>query len=124
MPTSIDVISKNCANRDKELEEYQANIDTYSTALTALPAGWPAELEQYKTRKVETLIGTLPDATVTQIAELQYRDRLTFLLMTEKIEKRKVEIIKEALVAQGTHHPDFGTKVAAEKEKLDNPQAL
>lgn len=91
----------NSFHREMEIYGYQLNIDNYNAMLSVLPAdAWPADLEAFKSIKTEDLPHELTDEQVSQIADLQYRDRLRVLVRTEKAEQNKSVRIRDVLKAQ------------------------
>jgi hypothetical protein len=91
--------------REHEMFGYQVNIDNYTAMLAVLPTGdWPEPLAKWKATAVASLPAEMDDATVQQIVDLQYRDRLRSLLRTERVEQGKSRRVWEAL--QGQIAPD------------------
>ena len=88
-------------HREMEIYQYQINIDNYTVMLAALPQeDWSETLIQYKGSAIDSLPSNLDDATVSQVADLQYRDRLRNLLRTERVESGRAGKIRDALKAQ------------------------
>lgn len=116
--TDETILITNIARRDLEVENYQLNIDTYTQALLDLPE-WTEELLQY--RKADP--ATLDIAIAEQVAELQFRDKLTKTLLTEKIEQKKAHTIRNALATNAVNAgvTDLESKVDAEKIALKTP---
>lgn len=57
---------------------------------------WPGHLAQYQ----NSTLDQVPDEYDTIVSEYQFRDRLRYLLKTERAERLKTFKIYEALVAQ------------------------
>ena len=86
--------------------------------LAALPTGeWPLSLVEYKITAVESIPSTVDFATVQQIADYQYRDRLNFLMRTEHIEQNKAQRVLNALKTQ-IPADQLDSLVAAAKAKI------
>ena len=98
---TIDTLALNVVHREREVHQYQINIDNYTQMLTALPQGEaPAEIAQYMSTKTEELPFDVPLETVQLISDYQYRDRIAYLIRTEAIEQGKAKRVLEALKAQ------------------------
>lgn len=93
----LDTLAEAVVHREQEIFQYDINIANYETMLAALPQDdWPAELVQYQRSTPDQI----PDDLDATVADYQYRDRLRFLLKTERIERGKSFRVYEALVAQ------------------------
>lgn len=98
---TIDTLALNVVHREREVHQYQINIDNYTAMLAALPQGEPpAEIAQYLSTKTEELPVFLSLELVQAIADYQYRDRIAYLIRTEAIEQGKAKRVLEALKAQ------------------------
>lgn len=98
---TIDTLALNVVHREREVHQYQINIDNYTTMLAALPQGEPpAEILQYMSTKTEELPFNVPLETVQIISDYQYRDRISYLIRTELIEQSKAKRVLDALKAQ------------------------
>lgn len=87
--------------RELEIYQYQINIDNYTMLLQTLPTyDWPQHFTQYRNMSVGLLPNSMSDEDVTQIGDLQYRDRLRELIRTEKAEQSKVIRIRDVLKIQ------------------------
>ena len=92
-----NTISESIVHREQELFSYDVNITNYETMLAALPQGdWPGHLVQYK----NSTLDQVPDEHDAEVNDYQFRDRLRYLLKTEKAERNKSFKIYEALIAQ------------------------
>jgi hypothetical protein len=88
-------------HRELEVYQYQINIDNYTAMLAMLPQdSWPDALVSYKDVAIDKLPESFDDATVSLIADHQYRDRLRTLLRTEKVEQSKSARVRGVLKAQ------------------------
>lgn len=87
--------------REKEVAQYQANIEMYSAILTGLPKEWPAHLLQYRDatdkHKTASEVSDLDD--VSLLSQLWYADECYKAIRSETVEKTKAEAILAALQA-------------------------
>ena len=98
---TIDTLALNVVHREREVHQYQINIDNYTAMLAAMPQGEPpAEILQYMSTKTEELPFDVPLETVQIISDYQYRNHISYLIRTEAIEQGKSKRILEALKAQ------------------------
>ena len=98
---TIDTLAINVVHREREVHQYQINIDNYTQMLASLPQGEaPAEIAQYMSTKTEELPFDVPLETVQAVSDYQYRDRIAYLIRTEAIEQGKAKRVLEALKAQ------------------------
>lgn len=92
-----DTIAESIVHREQEIFAYDLNIVNYETALAGMPQDdWPEHLVQYQ----NSTLDQVPDEYDTIVSEYQFRDRLRYLLKTERAERLKTFKIYEALVAQ------------------------
>jgi hypothetical protein len=83
--------------REQEVFQYDLNIANYTAMLDLLPKGpWPSDLELYRIATPDNY----PSESVQQISDLVWRDRLTFLLRTENIERNRANHVLTVLKAQ------------------------
>ena len=116
---TLTALADNVVHREREVHQYQINIDNYTVMLSALPQDdWPADIVQYKTTQTENIPFSVPMETVQLIADYQYRDRLSYLLRTENIEQSKTKRVLEALKAQ-IPTDQLEQMVADAKAKID-----
>jgi hypothetical protein len=98
---TINTLALNVIHREREVHQYQINIDNYTAMLAAMPQGdAPAEILQYMSTKTEELPFDVPLETVQVVADYQYRDRIRYLIRTEAIEQNKAKQVLNALKAQ------------------------
>ena len=98
---TINTLALNVVHREREVHQYQINIDNYTAMLAAMPQGEPpAEIVQYMSTKTEELPFDVPLETVQAVADYQYRDRIRYLIRTEAIEQNKAKQVLNALKAQ------------------------
>jgi hypothetical protein len=116
---TLTTLADNVVHREREVHQYQINIDNYTVMLAALPQDdWPADIVQYKNTLTENIPYSVPMETVQLIADYQYRDRLSYLLRTENIEQSKTKRVLEALKAQ-IPADQLAQMVADAKAKID-----
>jgi len=83
--------------REQELFGYDTNIANYTAMLAAMPQDeWPVHLVQYRTATLDQV----PDEYDTAVNEYQFRDRIRFLIKTERAERAKSYSVYQALIAQ------------------------
>lgn len=92
-----NILADNIVMREREIMAYDINITNYTAMLAALPEDeWPSHLAQYKTATLDQV----PDELDDIVSQYQYRDRLRYLIKTEKAERAKSFRVYEALIAQ------------------------
>ena len=92
-----NILADNIVMREKEIMSYDINITNYTAMLAALPQDdWPNHLAQY----ANATLDQVPDEFDDIVSQYQYRDRLRFLIKTERAERAKSFRVYEALVAQ------------------------
>ena len=90
-------IADNVVARERELYQYDLNINNYEIMLAELPTGdWPEHLVQYKGKTADQV----PDEHDDEVGDLNYRDRLRGLLKTERAERKKSELVYNTLIGQ------------------------
>ena len=98
---TINTLAVNAVHREREVHQYQINIDNYKQMLTALPTGEvPADIAQYINTQPDDLPIDMDLSDVMLISQYQYRDRLKKLLRTENIEQSKAKAVLDSLKAQ------------------------
>jgi hypothetical protein len=97
----LDLLVTNAYHREKEVYQYQVNVDNYTVMLTGLPQdNIPTSLANYANSETQDLPWDMDDADVQMIAQYQYRNKLRALLRSEKVEQNKARLVLEALKAQ------------------------
>lgn len=92
-----EAVANAVVHREREIFSYDLNITNYEAMLAALPQGeWPADLVQYK----HSTLDQVPDHLDASVSELQYRDRIRYLIKTERAERNKSWHVYQALLAQ------------------------
>ena len=92
-----NILADNIVMREKEIMSYDINITNYTAMLVALPQDdWPSHLAQY----ANATLDQVPDEFDDIVSQYQYRDRLRFLIKTEKAERAKSFRVYEALITQ------------------------
>jgi hypothetical protein len=109
--------------RENEVHSYQTNIDSYSAIVAGYPMGeWPAELLPFKGMSAEEIPHGLGDNIEEGIMQYNYRDRLLYLLRTEKREQNVSLNLLNVLKSQLP--PDqLETLVLEAKAALENEAA-
>lgn len=98
---TINTLAVNAVHREREVHQYQINIDNYNQMLTALPTGdVPADIAQYLNTQPDDLPIDMVLSDVMLISQYQYRDRLKKLLRTENIEQSKARAVLDSLKSQ------------------------
>ena len=89
------VIADNIVMREHEFMSYQMNIENYTAMLARMPQGdWPEHLVQYKSVSTDRV----PEEHSEEVNTLNYRDRITALLKTERQEQKKGEAVLDVLL--------------------------
>lgn len=93
----LETLAEAAVIREQEIFQYDVNITNYEAMLTAMPQNdWPENLVQYRNSTPDQI----PDELDQVVADYQYRDRLRYLLKTEKIERNKSFKVYEAMLSQ------------------------
>lgn len=94
-------LADHLVGRDEEVAAYQLNIDNYTAMVAALdaalPAEWPQELLAFRGKAPDFVYANAPADKVEMLIDLGYRDRLRFLLRSERGEQRKTELVGEQI---------------------------
>lgn len=78
------------AHREREIYQYQVNIDNYTAILSGLPTDdCPANIAGFLDIPLASVPLSISDADAELLAKYQYRDQLRILLRTEKAEQSK-----------------------------------
>ena len=116
---TLDILATNVVYREREIHQYQINIDNYTSMLAALPQGeWPEAIAQYQNITTDNIPQSVSLETVQLISDYQYRDRLNYLLRTENIEQSKTKRVLDAIKTQ-IPSGQLDQLVAAAKVKID-----
>lgn len=92
-----NILADNAVMREREIMTYDINIANYTAMVASLPEGdWPEHLVQYTAATLDQV----PDEFDDIVSQYQYRDRLRYLIKTEKAERAKSFRVYEALIAQ------------------------
>lgn len=82
--------------REQEIFNYDMNITNYTTMLTTMPQDdWSAELAPYQNATLDQVPDHLDDIVI----QYQFRDRVRYLIKTEKAERAKSNAVYTALLA-------------------------
>ena len=97
----LNDLAFNVVHREREIHQYQTNIDNYTQMLAVLPQGdVPSDIAIYMDTPVEDIPAFIPLETMEVIADYQYRKRISYLIRTETIEQNKSKRVYEAMKAQ------------------------
>jgi hypothetical protein len=117
----LDTLVTNAYHREKEVYQYQVNVENYTVMLTGLPQdNIPSNLAEFANTEIQNLPWNMDDNDVQLVAQYQYRDRLRFLLRTERVEQNKARLVLEALKAQIIAGGLDYTAVIAEKKIVED----
>jgi len=83
--------------RQKEVDNYKANIATYQTLLATLDGEWDADLIHLKGVEAQAAARQCPMDRLSRLAVLQQYDQVTNLLKTEIVECAKAQAILDIL---------------------------
>lgn len=93
----LETLAEAAVIREQEIFQYDVNIANYEAMLSAMTQNdWPENLVQYRNSTPDQI----PDELDQVVADYQYRDRLRYLLKTEKIERNKSFKVYEAMLSQ------------------------
>lgn len=118
-------------HREKELFEYQSNIDSYAEQLKTLPAGdWPENLVQYKKHGHDSqkIAEHVPVELVPIVSDYAFRDYALFVKTGNELEQKRSKLIYEGIIAAvkndgSLDDAGLNTKLAAKKVVLDAEEA-
>lgn len=117
---TLSTLATNVVHREREVHQYQINIDNYTTMLSALPSGeWPESIAQYKNIPSDAIPFNVSLEIVQLAADYQYRDRISQLLRSENIEQNKSKRVLEALKAQ-IPSDQLNNLIATAKTSIDS----
>lgn len=118
-------VADSIAGREKEIYQYQLNINNFEAMLAgiaaSLPAEWPENLLQYRSWDRDRLVATLDDATLETVTGLLFRDNLRMRIRTERIEQKKSQLVLDSLKLQVLNADAVRAKIAEEKAKQNTP---
>lgn len=84
-------------NREREVFNYQTNIEHYETLLATLPQGeWPILIAGYKGQPIESV----PVDLQSTVNDYNFRDRIIDVVATERQELNKAQKMLDALCLQ------------------------
>lgn len=116
---TLSALATNVVHREREVHQYQINIDNYTAMLSDLPSdSWPEAIAQYKNAPSDAIPFDVSLEVVQLVADYQYRDRINQLLRSENIEQNKSKRVLNALKAQ-IPQDQLDSLVAAAKSKID-----
>ena len=94
-------LTENIQARMDEVSGYQVNIDNYTAMLALLPSECPDRLAPYISSSIEALAETtIPFEDLEILSDLQFRKRMSSLLVSEKLEQRKAALVLTVLKAR------------------------
>jgi hypothetical protein len=121
----LQQVADSIAGREKEIYQYQININNFEAMLagieTSLPAEWPENLLQYRSWDRDRLIATLDDATLETVTGLLFRDNLRMRIRTERIEQKKSQLVLQSLALQVLNPDAVRARIAQDKAKQNTP---
>jgi hypothetical protein len=83
--------------REIEIFSYDMNITNYEIMLAAMPQeDWPENIVQYKNATLDLV----PDDLDQIVSEYQYRDRIRYLIKTERAERAKSFAVYNAMITR------------------------
>jgi hypothetical protein len=87
--------------RQEEVDQYQTNIELYTSIAAGLPSEWPSHLEHLKGEKNQhESIAKLENlADVELVGKLWAYEQAQAFIRSEMIEKAKAEAILNALIS-------------------------
>ena len=98
---TFSALALNIIHREREIAQYQINIDNYTHILDILPKGIiPENIVAYMGVPPESLPNDVSLEFILEVNNYQYRERISTLIRTESIEQAKSKHILEALKAQ------------------------
>ena len=84
----IDVYADNVVSRQREIAQYQMNIDAYQAVMLQLPPGdVPDEIRQYMGTPADRLPHSLGLDLIMHVADYQHRDQLKQRIISEMIQQ-------------------------------------
>jgi hypothetical protein len=85
--------------RKEEVDQYQANIELFTSIAAGLPSEWPSHLEHLKTEKSQHEAIAKVDnlADVALVAQLWAYESAQASIRSEMVEKAKAEAILKAM---------------------------
>lgn len=98
-------VAQNLHSREVEWFHYDLNVQNYtallaSESMAGLPAEWPEELVKYKNLSRDEAIRKIEDIdTLLLVQNLAHRDRIKLLMRAEIIERQKVGMYRDQLLA-------------------------
>lgn len=88
MDKKLTDLAANVLHREREVADYQRNIDTYVHIMADLPQGAPPpEVQQLWATPAEKLPTDVPLEIVMQVADYQLRDRLAASIRAEMVQQ-------------------------------------
>lgn len=98
---TFSALALNVIHREREINQYQINIDNYTHILDVLPKGLiPENIVPYMGVPPESLPNDVSLEFILEVNNYQYRERISTLIRTESIEQAKSKYILESLKAQ------------------------
>lgn len=98
---SLQVLVDSFIYREREIYQYQLNIDNYTNILASLPLGEiPTEILPYISMETSDLPDFLPIETILLISSYKHRATTAYLIRTEHIEQAKSKQMLESLRSQ------------------------
>jgi hypothetical protein len=83
--------------READIANYQVNIDNYTAIIDMLPTELPSRLVEHRNTAPVDLIKTFSFHDIQLLSDFQFRDKLSKMLLTERLEQRKSAFVLKAL---------------------------
>lgn len=96
-----DQLTQNIEARIAEVAGYQTNIDNYTRMIAKIGGEWCAESLPFKGLETQDIAKQIEDeALIVKVADLNFKEKLTQTLRTERLEQRKALLVLEVLQDQ------------------------
>ena len=95
-----EALETNIEHRKTEVEDYQVNIDNYTSMLNVIPNGLSKDLEVYRYRDIKELVLDLTEEKLTLLSDVQFHAKIAGSLLMEKLEQRKAQFVMDSMEAQ------------------------
>lgn len=94
-------VARQIVLRENEVHAYQTNIDNYTAMVSGYVMGeWPEEIIQFKGVPAEAMPHGLSDEIEDAVMRYNFRDRILYLIRTEKREQHVAQNFLDVLKSQ------------------------